>query len=193
MSELYESIRKKASQLFPEDEKAQAEFVEGFITKTASVFDDLKYSSSTQIGSEGRKSSLGSQFTEGFWARGVAQAAGKALVGAGAATIFASLGSMYGAVQSHKLYNAFLKSFREVMNTNRVIKAAGPEKALNYAHTIFKFAPHVATDANLLSSVLANAIHGEGIDPMTIRSLTELESKYSQSKGDTLFNPKSWT
>jgi hypothetical protein len=50
-----------------------------------------------------------------------------------------------------------------------------------YADTVFRFAPNVASDVNLLTSILANAVHGESIDPMTIKTLTELENRFTSN------------
>ena len=56
------------------------------------------------------------------------------------------------------------------------------DKVRAFAETIFNFAPHVASDPNLLKGVLAHVVQGESIDPQTIRSLMELEEKRKNIK-----------
>ena len=84
------------------------------------------------------------------------------------------------------LRNKFEMALAQVMATNRVVKGSNPEKAKAYAETIFKFAPNVAADPNLLGSILANAVLGEGIDSMTIKSLVDLEGRHNDN---TAFSP----
>jgi len=113
---------------------------------------------------------------------GVSTNAGKAAASLGAALIGAAIvkgvSSSSSAAGTYFLRNKFDMSLAQVMATNRVVKGAKPEKAREYAETLFHFAPHVASDPNLLSSILANAVLGEGIDPMTIKNLVDLEGRY---------------
>jgi len=95
------------------------------------------------------------------------------------------------SVQMGGLHNQFMASLEHAVATNPVLKQADHERVMNYAETVFKFAPHVATDANLLSSILANAVHGDGIDPMTIRTLTDLDGRYTENHSST-FSPKTY-
>jgi F0F1-type ATP synthase beta subunit len=88
------------------------------------------------------------------------------------------------------LYRKFTEALKTVSESNRIIRNADRNKVLSYADTIYKFAPHVASDVNLLSQLLANAIHGEGVDPTTIETITRLEERYSK---DTAFKPKNYT
>lgn len=200
-TEFYLSLHKKAESLYPDDKKHQEEFVDGFVTKVANVLKDigkdLAYNSDKKIGTEGRQTTMGSSLSESFWTRGmgqgIGQAVGKALVGGTVAAGFAGLVSLAKVVSNHALYNNYLKALNEAVQSNQVLKGADKSKVLNFGNTIFKFAPHVATDPNMLSSILANAIHGDGIDPMSIRMLTELESRYQDTKGDSAFNPKMWS
>lgn len=108
--------------------------------------------------------------------------AGRAMVGLGAALagamIVKSISSASSAATNYSLRNKFEMALAQVISTNRVVKGARPEKAKEYAETLFRFAPHVASDANLLSSILANAVLGEGIDPMTVKNLVDLEGRY---------------
>lgn len=178
-TEFYLELRKKAEKLFPSDEKSSNQYVDGFITKVASILD---------------KSFGEHTLGDSFMARGVAQAAGKALVGGVAAAGFATLMGAVNAVKSHALYNKYLQALDEATKASPILRSADKQKLLSFGNTIFKFAPHVATDSNVLETVMTNAIHGNSLDPMTIKMLTELEGRYSESKGKagTMFNPKSW-
>jgi hypothetical protein len=158
-------VHEKASAIY-KDEKERAEFMEGFMKKVASLFNK-------------------EEALKGFASQlGRASAAG--VVGAG----LYGIASLVKEVKNHNKYNNFLKALNEAVQMNRVLKAADKDKVVKFAHTIYKFAPSVSTDPNMLSSILANAVHGDGIDPMTIRTLTELESRYTDTNS---FNPKQWT
>lgn len=110
------------------------------------------------------------------------EAVQKAAIGLGAGLLGAGIvkgfNSGSSAISNYGLRNKFDMALAQVMANNRIVKGAKPERAKEYAETIFAFAPHVASDANLLSSVLANAVLGEGLDPQTMKSLTELEGRY---------------
>jgi hypothetical protein len=75
-----------------------------------------------------------------------------------------------------------------------VLRSAKKDKVNSFAESIYRFAPHVATDANLLASVLTNTIQGDLLDPMTIKYLTELESRYNEVRGpiSSMFSPKTY-
>jgi len=176
-TEFYLELQKKAEALFPSDEKSRKDYVEGFVTKVAGIL-DAKF----------EDHSLG----DSFFTRGIAQSAGKALVGGVAAAGFASLMGAVNVVKAHALYNKFLQALDEAIKSTPVLRAADKNKLMNFGNTIFKFAPHVATDTNVLETVLSNAIHGNSLDPMTIRMLTELEGRYRDSRNESNFNPKNW-
>jgi hypothetical protein len=92
-------------------------------------------------------------------------------------------------VVDHFRYNRFLQSLHQAINSSHILQSAPRAKVENYANTIYQFAPMVATDPNLLQSVLTNAVHGDGVDIMTIKSLTDLEGRW---KDNTSFSPKSF-
>lgn len=189
----YLDLLEKAAQIYPNDEVAQKDFVKGFITKVANILKDVAYSGDKMVGTGDREMPLRKQVLDNFWGRGVATAAGKALVGGGMGIAVAGIGSLVKTVVGANLHNLYLRALNEAVQNNRILREAPKQKVLNFGNTIFKFAPHVATDPNILSTILGNAVQGEyGIDPMTIRTLTELESRYQQNQGETMFNPKSW-
>ena len=113
--------------------------------------------------------------------QGMASGGGKALatlgVGLLGAAVVKGINSSSKAANTAALRTKFQAALQKVMESNRVIKGAKPYRVVEYADTIFKFAPHVASDPNLLSQILANAVLGEGIDPQTIKVLTELETR----------------
>ena len=131
------------------------------------------------------KETLGGSMIMGL-GKALGEGVGGVLISAGIQGV-ANLASIVG---ENNLHTKFLESLANAIQSNRIIKEANKDRVRQYAETIFKFAPNVATDPNLLSSILANAIHGEGIDPMTIKTLTDLESRY---KENTTFSPKSYT
>lgn len=85
------------------------------------------------------------------------------------------------------MHTKFLQTLANAIANSRILREADKEKVIRYGETVFDFAPNVAMDQNLLTAVLTNAIHGDGIDPMTIKTLTELENRHSQNSS---FSPK---
>ena len=123
-----------------------------------------------------KEASINPQIIEGAY---------KALGGLGVGILGAALAkgvhSVGSAVGNSSLHAKFEQALSQVMVSNRIVKAADPTRVRGYAETIFKFAPHVAGDANVLSSILANVIHGDGVDPQTIKMLTDLEGRYKDN------------
>ena len=145
--------------------------------------------------------SLADAFVEGFvkeafdlqsFNEGVGSAVGKGLGGTAIGLTLSGFGKALHNVQMGGLHNQFMTSLEHAVHMNPVLKQADQDKVIQYADTIFKFAPHVRTDANLLGSILANAIHGDGIDPMTIRTLTDLESRYIENSSGNMFTTKTY-
>lgn len=72
----------------------------------------------------------------------------------------------------------FDKVLAEVLQTNEMLKGADPAKIQSIAQSIFRLAPHVATDPNLLSTVLQNQINNSsGFDLKIGRELVDIEDK----------------
>lgn len=124
--------------------------------------------------------------------KGLGTAAGSAVAGMGIGLGIHGISSMMNQAGNKNLHAAFTSALAKVTGSNPILQDADSARVQSYADTVFKFAPHVACDPNLLSSVLANAVHGEGIDPMTIRTLTDLEAKLMESRKNSLFSPKSY-
>lgn len=101
----------------------------------------------------------------------------------------AGIGVAARLINKDSLHTKFLAALERAISTNRILKESNKAKVHQYAETVFKFAPNVATDPNLLSSILANAIHGESMDPMTMKTLVELESRFEDNNA---FSPKTY-
>lgn len=162
--DILKKVHEKAASLY-KDEKEVNLFMTGFMEKIAAIFDKTEALKNFS-GQLGRASAGG--------------VVGASLYG---------IAALVKEVKNHSKYNNFLKALNEAVQMNRVLKAADKDKVVKFAHTIYKFAPSVSTDPNLLSSILANAIHGDGLDPMTVRTLTQLEESYGKT---TDFSPKQW-
>lgn len=106
---------------------------------------------------------------------------GALAVGLAGAAIVKGISSSSSAVSEYKLRGRFDMALAQVMSGNKIVRGARPEKVKDYAETIFRFAPHVASDPNLLASTLANVVQGEGIDANTVKMLVELEGRYTDN------------
>jgi len=129
--------------------------------------------------------------------RFIQEGAGKAL-GTGIAALGVGLGvhgisSFMNASANANLHNAFQRALASVRASNPLLEDADPSKVNSYAETIFKFAPHVACDHNLLSTVLAHIVQGEGVDTTIMKTLVELEKQIIESRKAGLFTPKNYT
>lgn len=177
-------LRDEVSTRFKSTEEVNA-FMDGFEKRAAVPFvlmDELAKTGlnfgsnvATTAIKAGIDSHLASQI---HWGPLAAKAGVGILGGLAAAAIIKSIYAGSGAIANGVLKSKFETALQNVINSNRIIKNADPTKVKSYAATLFSFAPHVASDVNLLNSLLANAVLGEGVDPMTIKTLTELEGKY---------------
>ncbi len=186
---MIDKIEQYAMLKFAGDKEAVAEFIAGFTehTKEAGIFDTML---STPVGQAAKGAVREADTMQHTILKGmggtIGQGVGSLLVTAG----IASAGNMVNSVKGMALHSKFLQSLERAYQTNRILKEAPKEKVLQYAETIFRFAPNISTDSNILSSVLANAIHGEGIYPDTIKMLTDIEAKYLDNSS---FNPKMYS
>jgi hypothetical protein len=165
---------------FEGDQQLAGEFVKGFVKRALS----LPTITMPAAGSL-------SHHMLGEAAGGLASAVGKGIGATAVGLGVAGLGAAANMVSRSGLHTKFLAALETAVQKNVVLRQAEPEKVHQYAETVFKFAPNVATDPNLLSSILANAIHGDGIDPMTIRTLSDLEGRYAENQSST-FSPKKY-
>lgn len=92
------------------------------------------------------------------------------------------VGQMYGASSNRAAYE---QAFRTALGNSEILQN-DREKAKHMADTIFGFAPTVASDANLLTNILTNSIHGDSMDLQTVRAVTELEEKFNKMKANKM-------
>ena len=171
-NEILGMVKEAAAEQYS-DEAARDAFMEGFEKSAAGYFKNIVTSKTFQ--NEFRKG-LGSNVAK------VGLGLGASLLGA---AIVKGVNTVSSKMDSSQLRAQFEQALQQVSQNNRVVRGSKPERVREYAETIFKFAPHVAADQNLLSSILANAVLGEGIDPQTIKVLTELESRYNDSRSSS--------
>lgn len=109
----------------------------------------------------------------------------KAAVGLGAGLLGAALvkgvSSGSSAISNNMLKSKFEMALSQVTSSNKVVKGANPAKVRSYATTLFSFAPHVASDVNMLSTLLTNAVLGEGVDASIMKAVTDLEGRYKEN------------
>lgn len=173
---MLEQIKEFGMEKFAGDEKLADAVVAGFVEEF------VKEAAQAQ-------SHMGPDAFKGI-VDGFASSVGKGLGGLAVTTAITALANMGNIVGNDRLHTKFLEALKRAITMNPLLADPRNEvKAKQYAATIFKFAPHVATDPNVLSSVLANAVHGEGIDPQTIKSLTDLEGRLRENKS---FTPKTY-
>lgn len=169
-------VRNYAMEKFAGDMSQVEDFMEGFEKTAASG------ASPNPPGGDSR-SPLG-QIRSGF-----SDQLGKGLGGLFLSLGLGGAGMIYKKVNSNHLHSQFLEALEHAIAGNHIIHEAPKEKVMQYANTLFRFAPNVATDVNVLTAVLTNAIHGDGIDPMTIKTLTDLEGRFTENDS---FSPKTY-
>jgi hypothetical protein len=165
IQELYELGLEK----FAGDENAAKDFVAGFL----------------------KEAFFGNVVGE-YMGRGLGQAAGGAVAGLGAGLAIHGVSSMMNAASSSNLRAKFDQSFQQAVRSNPLLQDADKAKLASYGDTIFKFAPHISADPNLLSGILAHIIQGEGVDVTILKTLTDLEAKLIESRKNSLFTPKGY-
>lgn len=172
---------------FNGDHDKAVEFMDGFLKEaSASLGLDKEAAVGAKVAARAPET-LGRMFTGG---------AVKAL-GAGAAGLAAGL-AIHGvstgvnAIARDNLYAKFKVALETAIRSNQVLRNEPRAKVENYAKTVFDFAPHVAGDANLLGNVLASAIHGDSMDLSIVRTLSDLEARYNDTRKNALFSPKTY-
>lgn len=188
---MLEKVKELAMEKFAGDQQLVDEFIKGFAKEAMaarnekSTIEDL----SDKLRQARERGPLGSA------ASGLGKAFGEGLGGLMITTGVGALGEIARSLSHDRLRTRFLQSLEQVLKTNPIVseEARKSSKSLEtvktYAETIFRFAPNIAADANLLSTLLANAVHGSSIDPMTIKTITDLERTY---KDNNTFTPKSY-
>lgn len=187
---MLDKIREMGMIKFAGDKAACDHFVEGFIgqIKEAGILDGMLNLPTGQASAP--NAARPADTAAHAITRGLSTSLGQGLGGLVMSLGTTTAGTLYNSVRNQALHSKFLQALERAYHNNRILTESPKEKVLQYAETIFKFAPNVATDSNLLTSILTNAIHGDGIDPMTIKTLTELEGRFTDN---TTFNPKSYS
>lgn len=189
---MLEQLHKCAMEVCGNDETLLGHFYDGFLKSAgAPDFYQSWLNSGAALGAGAGAVSGGSKLVGNFQ-KGLMEAFGKGAAGLGIGLGVHGISTAARSINDASLHTKFLSALEKAMSSNVVLKDADKQKVAQYAETVFKFAPHVATDSNLLSSILANAIHGEGIDPMTIKTLGDLEARYLENRSGNLFSPKAY-
>jgi len=184
---MLEKVKAYALEKYAGDKQMADEFVRGF-TKAANSRFDQKSAADKLMEIRGR--GIGAAATAGL-GKGFGESLGKLLITTGVG----ALGAAANSINHDRLRTKFLQALEYVLVTNPIVKeeaikgARELESVKEYAETIFRFAPDIAADRNLLSTVLANAVHGSGIDPTIIKTVTDLQRTY---RDNTTFTPKSY-
>lgn len=188
MSNLHETLTKVASETYT-DPVASAKFVEGFLEKIAAMSRDEAAEATYNLNRE--KFTHDSSFPNRA-VGGIIDSMGKGIGSAAIGLGIQGISTMLSSAAKSQLKTKFLLALDKAIQLNPILRKAKPELVKSYAETIFNFAPHVATDPNLLSSILANVVHGEVMDVMTIKTLTDLESRFVENRGANGFSPKQY-
>lgn len=179
-----ETLRIRLLEKYAGDETKVEAFLDGFAKEASELLMKQAADTDNDGDRKGRTKTFPQMLTEGF-AESVSKGVGNVVVNGA----MLGLGKIVNGLRDMTQYNDFLRAVEKARQLNKVVKNADREKVIRYGETVYKFAPHVACDANMLASILANAIQGDGIDPMTIRTLSELEAKYQDN---TAFLPKTF-
>jgi hypothetical protein len=191
LEQLKQQVEEYAMVKFAGDKSLVASFMDGF-EKQANQGGGQGGGKGGQGGGGDKKEPKPEKGLGDFFGEGMSTAVGKGLGGMAVGLGLHGLNQAFATVAHGALHTKFLEALSRAIAINPILQNAEKERVQNYAETVFKFAPHVATDSNLLSSILANAIHGEGIDPMTIKTLGDLESRFIENRTSGGFSPKQY-
>lgn len=169
---MLEKIKEYGLEKFAGDEELANEFVKGFVAQIAME----KEAADGRGGRTQPEEGYGRTFTKSLIDNLGRNAGSLGING------LTSLGiGAYRFVADGSRHSRFLEALRQAIGASEFLRKQPREKVENYANTIYKFAPMVATDPNLLQSVLTNAVHGDGVDITIIKTLTDLESRWREN------------
>jgi hypothetical protein len=167
---MLKEVKQYGLEKFAGNEELADEFVKGFVAQVAM---EKAAAGGFKGGSENYGHDFAKSLVEGL-GRGVGSFGVNAGVWAGVAGL--------KFVNDMSMHTRFLKALDQAIRMSPDFLQKQPlPKIQRYADTIYKFAPMVATDPNLLQSVLTNAVHGDGVDITTIKSLTDLEGRWKDN------------
>lgn len=164
--QIINEVRSLAMEKYANEEQAEA-FVQGFFKEAA-----LSPSLLTNFGAAFK----GLAGNEMVMKAGVGLAAGLA-----GAAIVKGISSATSGVENLQLRSKYESSLAHALNNSRTVKGGKPEKVRSFGETIFRFAPHVASDPHLLTTLLEAAVLSDGLDPTTVKGLVDLENKYKDN------------
>lgn len=161
---------------FNGDHDRAVEFTEGFLKEAAT---------SGAVKAVGK--TMGSMFREG-----AVKALGAGAAGLATGLAIHGISSGINSLARDNLHAKFRAALETAIRSNQVLRNEPRAKVENYAQTVFDFAPHIAGDANLLGNVLTSAIHGDSMDLSIVRTLSDLEARYNDTRKNALFSPKTY-
>lgn len=172
MTTLYEQLHELAMEKCAGDETQAKAFEEAFL-KTA--------------------------FFGGGFGKALGEGAAKA-VGAGVAGLGIGLGihgisTAISGMADTNMHSKFESALKAAVSGNEMLRHAmseHPGRVQSFAETLYKFAPHVVCDPNVLAHLLVNAVQGESVDITTIKTISELENRYTDNRKNSLFTPKAY-
>ena len=147
----------------------------------ADYYDEAKEQLAIEIDGMDKEAGFGADFATSFGGGPVGKAAlglGMGALGGLGAMAVHKIGKAFGAAVGRAGYDA---AFRTAMKNSEILQN-DPQKAKRMVDTVFGFAPTVACDANVLTNILVNSIHGDSIDLQTVKAITELEEKLAKIK-----------
>ena len=127
--------------------------------------------------------------------KGAGSAIGGSIAGLGLGLGIHGISSALRSAADSNLRSKFESALKMALSSNEMLRHAmseNPQRVRSFADTIFSFAPHVACDPNILAHLLVNSVQGESVDITTIKTITELENRYSENRRNSLFSPKTY-
>lgn len=174
---LYEQIQELAAEKYPGNTEQAEAFSDAFVKQA--------------FFGVGLDKTIG-----GALAEGAAKAIGAGLAGVGLGIGMHSLSSAIRGANDAGLRSKFEQALHTAVSGNEMLRHAlteHPGRVEAFADTLFKFAPHVVSDPNVLAHLLVNAIQGESVDIATIKTISELENRYTENRRNSLFAPKQYS
>jgi hypothetical protein len=135
---------------------------------------------------------------QAFWGDvgvGAAKAVGAGVAGLGLGLGIHGISSAISGMADTNMHAKFKQALQSAVSGNEMLRHAMseyPGRVASFAETLYKFAPHVVCDPNVLSHLLVNAIQGESVDITTIKTISELENRYTDNRKNSLFSPKAY-
>lgn len=126
---------------------------------------------------------------------GVGKAVGAGVAGLGLGLGIHGISSAISHAADSNMRSKFEAALHSAISSNEMLRHAmseNPGRVQSFANTLFTFAPHVVSDPNILAHLLVNAVQGESVDVTTIKTVTELENRYTDNRKNSLFSPKAY-